>query len=256
MAEPVLLQDVKPSEGERSTMGDTALFIAHVERLIIRVKSAKLKDHDSMLQNLQAWIDRAMSGALDVSKTGDEVVETLTQGVDEMIHTRTLLRRVVNPLAGMALLGGALWAFTAWAVLESTLFLGTPVQIVLAAAIFGVAGSAFRVLLRTVLMQNEHTDRGALLVYGLARPLVGGVLAMAVFATFGAGIISLPIVSDQTTETPIVFLSGLGGGGVLVGQLAMFAFAFAAGFIEGYVVGPMGRGVARVASRIGEAGNR
>ena len=255
MTEPVRLQEMKPDERERGAIADAAPFVARVENLITRVRSAKLRDHGAIISTLEAWIDRAMTGHLDVSRNGDEVLDTLSRSVDEMIHSRTILRRVVNPLAGMALLAGGLWAFTAWAVLESTVFLGTPVQIVMAAVAFGVAGSAFRVLLRTVLMQNEYTDRAALFVYGLARPLVGGVLAMAVFAVFGAGIISLPLVADQTTETPILFLSGLGGGGVLAGQLALFAFAFAAGFIEGYLTSPLGRGVARIANRVADATN-
>ena len=82
----------------------------------------------------------------------------------------------------------------------------------------------------------------------------GGVLALAVFALFGSQIISLPIVSDQLTTTNVQFLAGNGGQGIMAGQLAMFAFAFGAGILEGYVTPRFARGVARMAGRNGSAG--
>ena len=90
-------------------------------------------------------------------------------------------------------------------------------------------------LLRAVTMQLEHTDKVALIMVGRARPLVGGVLALAVFALFGSGVISLPLVSDQETTTRVAFLAGQGGIGIFAGQLALFAFAFGAGILEGFI---------------------
>jgi len=239
-----------PSESQRPPVTEAAPFVARVERLMIRVRSAKLKDHESMLESLQAWIDRATSGGLDVGRDGEAVVTTLADNVDEMIKSRTLMRRVVSPLAGLALLGAAVWGLTVWTVASDILFLNTPVQIAMAAVIYGLAGSAFWVLLRSITFQYELTDRTALVMTGLARPLLGGVLALAVFSLFGAGIVSLPIVSDQQTTTPIDFLAGLGGQGILAGQLALFAFAFAAGILEGALLPVAGRGVSRWAGRI------
>ncbi len=251
MTEPVRFEaeEIAPKTGDQGTVIAAAPFVAKVERLMIRVRSAHLKDEQTMLDNLQAWIDRSMSGGMDVEHDGDQVVDTLTMNVDEMIQVRTVLRRVVSPMIGLAALSAVLAGVTVWTIAADTLLLGTPLQIVVAAIIFGVAGSAFRVLLRTVTMQHEQTDRAALFMIGLARPLVGGVLAMAIFATFGAGIISLPIVSDQETTTPVDFLAGLGGTGVLTGQLAMFAFAFAAGLAEGFLLPILGRQASRVGQR-------
>jgi hypothetical protein len=85
---------------------------------------------------------------------------------------------------------------------------------------------------------------------GLARPLVGGVLALGIFALFGSGIISLPIVSDQETSTFIDFLAFPGSGpGLVVGQLALFSFAFLAGLLEGFIVPSAGRTAARMIRR-------
>jgi len=214
-----------------------------------RVRNAKLRDHDLVLETLQGWIDRASTGGMDVARDGDEIVTTLGDNVEEMIRSRTLMRRVLNPLAGLTVMAAVLAGVTVWSIAADTLFLGTPLQIAIAAILFGIAGSSFRVLLRTVTFQYPHTDRWALFFTGLARPLVGGVLALAVFALFGAGIISLPLVSDQETTTPVTFLAGLGGGGVMAGQLALFAFAFAAGIVEGWLTPTVGRGVSRMAER-------
>lgn len=203
-----------------------------------------------MIDNLQAWIDRAMSGGIDVLRDGDQILGTLSANVSEMIHSRTMLRRVVSPMVGLAILAGALSAVTIIVSGFDALFLSTPLEIVFAAIIFGIAGSAFSVLLRTVTMHHEYTDKGALFMVGLARPLVGGVLAMAVFALFGAGVISLPQVSDQENTTRIAFLAGKGGSGIMAGQLALFAFAFGAGILEGYITPRFSRGVARVAEKV------
>jgi len=73
---------------------------------------------------------------------------------------------------------------------------------------------------------------------------------LAVFALFGAGIISLPLVSDQETTTRVSFLAGYGGQGIFAGQLALFAFAFGAGILEGYLTPRFSRGVARVAEKV------
>ena len=246
----VSFSEPTPKEGTRGPVTEAAPFIAQVERLMIRVRSAKLRDHDQMLENLQAWVDRAMSGGLDVGRDGESVIGTLSQNVQEMIRSRTLMRRVVSPMAGLAALGAVVWGLTVWAVASDILFLNTPVQITMAAVVYGLAGSAFWVLLRTITFQYELTDRTALFFTGLARPVLGGVLALAVFSVFGAGIVSLPIVSDQETTTPIGFLAGLGGQGVLAGQLAMFAFAFAAGILEGAFMPVAGRGVSRLAARL------
>jgi len=252
MTEPVRFEaeDATPQVSDRGMISEAAPFVAAVERLIIRVRSAKLSDHTQMIDNLQAWIDRAMSGGIDVLRDGDQILGTLSANVNEMIHSRTMLRRVVAPMAGLAILAGALSATTIVVSGFDALFLSTPLEIVFAAIIFGIAGSAFSVLLRTVTMQLEYTDKGALFMVGLARPLVGGVLAMAVFALFGAGVISLPLVSDQENTTRIGFLAGKGGSGIMAGQLALFAFAFGAGILEGYITPRFSRGVARVAERV------
>lgn len=252
MTEPVRFEaeDITPNESGRGMIAESAPFVASVERLMIRVRSAKLADHAQMLDNLQAWIDRAMSGGIDVLRDGDQILSTLNSNVGEMIHSRTMLRRIVSPMVGLTILAGALAAVTVTVSGVEALFLGTPLEIVFAAIIFGIAGSAFAVLLRTVTMQLEYTEKVALFMVGLARPLVGGVLALAVFALFGAGIISLPLVSDQESTTRVAFLAGSGGTGIFAGQLALFAFAFAAGIGEGYFTPRFSRGVARVANRI------
>ena len=215
-----------------------------------RVRNAKLRDHELVLDTLQGWIDRASTGALNVDRDGDAIVDTLTENVEEMIRSRTLMRRVLNPLAGLATMAALVAGVTVWAIAADTLLLGTPLQIVIVAILFGIAGSSFRVLLRTVTFEQPNTDRWALFLTGLARPVVGGVLALAVFALFGAGIISLPLVSDQETTTQVTFLAGLGGQGVMAGQLALFAFAFAVGIVEGWLTPAVGRGVSRAAERI------
>ena len=251
MTEPVRFEaeDIAPNESGKGMVSDAAPFVASVERLMIRVRSAKLRDHDQMIDNLQAWIDRAMSGGIDVVKDGEKVLSSLSENVGEMIQARTMLRRVVMPLAGLTILGGILAGAAALAVGNNANYLETPLEIVIAAIIFGIAGSALAVLLRTMTMQQEYTDRIALLMVGLARPLVGGVLALAVFALFGAGIISLPLVSDQQNITQVSFLAGNGGLGIMAGQLALFAFAFGAGILEGYVSPRFVRRVARATGR-------
>ena len=252
MTEPVRFEaeDVSPQESGRGMVAESAPFVASVEHLMIRVRSAKLRDEKQMIDNLQAWIDRAMSGGIDVLRDGEQILGTLSANVNEMIHSRTMLRRIVSPMAGLTLLAGALAAMTVTVAGVEALFLSTPLDIVFAAVIFGIAGSAFAVLLRTVTMQLEYTEKAALFMVGLARPLVGGVLALAVFALFGAGIISLPLVSDQETTTRVSFLAGYGGQGIFAGQLALFAFAFGAGILEGYLTPRFSRGVARVAEKV------
>ncbi|MCI0852306.1 MAG: hypothetical protein J4O01_09660, partial [Chloroflexi bacterium] len=63
MTEPVRFEaeDIAPSESGTGMVAESATFVASVERLMIRVRSAKLKDHSEMMENLQAWIDRAMA---------------------------------------------------------------------------------------------------------------------------------------------------------------------------------------------------
>ncbi len=255
MTEPVRFEaeDISPQESGRGMVAESAPFVASVERLMIRVRSAKLKDQSQMIDNLQAWIDRAMSGGIDVLRDGDQILGTLDANVGEMIHSRTMLRRIVSPMVGLSLLAGALTVVTVTVSGVEALFLSTPLEIVFAAVIFGIAGSAFTVLLRTVTLQLEYTEKVALFMVGLARPLVGGVLALAVFALFGAGIISLPLVSDQEATTRVAFLAGSGGTGIFAGQLALFAFAFTAGIFEGWLTPRFSRGVARVAGRISSA---
>jgi len=252
MTEPVRFETegISPNESDRGTIAEAGPFVAYVERLMIRVRSAKLKDQNQMLDNLQAWIDRAMTGGIDVLRDGDQIMGTLSANVSEMIDSRTMLRRIVSPMVGLAILAGALSVVTVTVSGFEALFLSTPLEIVFAAVIFGIAGSAFTVLLRTVTMQLEYTEKVALFMVGLARPLVGGVLALAVFALFGAGIISLPLVSDQESTTRIAFLAGYGGSGIFAGQLALFAFAFGAGIFEGYLTPRFSRGVARVADKV------
>lgn len=251
MTEPVPFEaeEITPNESGRGMVAESAPFVASVERLMIRVRSAKLNDHGQMIENLEAWIDRAIHGGMDVLRDGDKILATLNANVGEMIHSRTMLRRIVSPMVGLTLLAGALAATTVTVSGVEALFLSTPLEIVFAAVIFGIAGSAFAVLLRTVTMQLEYTEKVALFMVGLARPLVGGVLALAVFALFGAGIISLPLVSDQETTTRVSFLAGSGGSGIFAGQLALFAFAFAAGISEGFLTPRLSRGVARVADK-------
>ena len=247
---PVVSFSEQPRERERGTVAEAAPFIAKVEQLMTRVRNAKLRDHDLILETLQGWIDRASTGSIDVARDGEAIVTTLTDNVHEMIRSRTMMRRAFSPLAGLTALAGIGAGVTVWSIAADTLLLGTPLQIAIVAILFGVAGSSFRVLLRTVTFQYPHTDRWALFFTGLARPLVGGVLAMAMFALFGAGIVSLPLVSDQETTTRVAFLAGLGGQGVMAGQLALFAFAFAAGIVEGWVTPAVGQGVSRAAERL------
>lgn len=255
MTEPVRFEaeEITPQESGRGMLSESAPFVASVERLMIRVRSAKLKDESQMINNLQAWIDRAMSGGIDVLRDGDQILGTLSANVSEMIHSRTMLRRIVSPMVGLTLLSAALAAATVTVSGVEALFLSTPLEIVFAAVIFGIAGSAFTVLLRTVTMQLEYTEKVALLMVGLARPLVGGVLALAVFSLFGAGIISLPLVSDQESTTRVAFLAGQGGNGIMAGQLALFAFAFGAGIFEGYLTPRFSRGISRVADKVSSA---
>ncbi|NQW21468.1 MAG: hypothetical protein HQ477_12240 [Chloroflexi bacterium] len=252
MTEPVRFEaeDISPRMSGSGMLTESAPFVASVERLMIRVRSAKLNDHGQMLDNLQAWIDRAMTGGIDVLRDGDQILSTLNANVSEMIHSRTMLRRIVAPMVGLTLLTAALAAVTVTVSGVEALFLSTPLEIVFAAIIFGIAGSAFTVLLRTVTMQLEYTEKVALFMVGLARPLVGGVLALAVFALFGAGIVSLPLVSDQESTTRVSFLAGYGGNGIFAGQLALFAFAFGAGIFEGYITPRFSRGMARAANKI------
>jgi hypothetical protein len=252
MTEPVRFETegISPNESDRGMIAEAAPFVAYVERLMIRVRSAKLKDQNQMLDNLQAWIDRAMTGGIDVLRDGDQIMGTLSANVSEMIDSRTMLRRIVSPMVGLTILAGALSVVTVTVSGFEALFLSTPLEIVFAAVIFGIAGSAFTVLLRTVTMQLQYTEKVALFMVGLARPLVGGVLALAVFALFGAGIISLPLVSDQESTTRIAFLAGYGGSGIFAGQLALFAFAFGAGIFEGYLTPRFSRGMARVADKV------
>ena len=255
MTEPVRFEaeEIAPDESGKGMVSEAAPFVAAVERLMIRVRSAKLKDHGQMMENLQAWIDRAMVGGIDVAIDGEKVLSSLNANVDEMIQSRTLLRRVVSPMAGLTILAGALAGAAALAVGNNADFLAVPLEIFIAAIIFGIAGSALAVLLRTMTMQHEYTDKVALLMVGLARPLVGGVLALAVFSLFGAGIISLPLVADQNSTTRVAFLGDGRLNGIMAGQLALFAFAFGAGILEGYITPRFARGVARVANRIGSA---
>ncbi|HIN14749.1 MAG: hypothetical protein MK134_08810 [Dehalococcoidia bacterium] len=255
MTEPVRFEaeEIAPDESGRGALAAAAPFVASVERLMIRVRSAKLKDHDQMIENLQAWIDRAMAGGIDVVRDGDKILGSLSANVGEMIQSRTILRRVVSPMAGLTILAGALAGATALANGNNANFLGVPLEIFISAIIFGIAGSALAVLLRTMTMQHEYTDRVALLMVGLARPLVGGVLAMAVFSLFGAGIISLPLIADQNSTTRVAFLGDGRFAGIMAGQLALFAFAFGAGILEGWVTPRFARGVEKVAGRIGSA---
>lgn len=226
-------------------------FIAQVEQLITRVRNANLSDDGHVVENLQSWIERGLNGQVNFERDGEAIVARLESNVDELVRSRTLVRRVVAPLTGLVGLYAVLAGVTVWATAADALFLGTAVSITVAAVIFGIAGSSFRVLLRAVTFQYEQTDRWALLMLGLARPLVGGVLGLAVFAVFGSGIVSLPIVSEQETTTNVGFLAFPGSGpGVLVGQLAMFALAFVAGLLEGIFIPAAGRQVSRVAERI------
>ncbi len=76
------------------------------------------------------------------------------------------------------------------------------------------------------------------------------MLAFGIFALFGSAIISLPIVSDQETSPFIDFLAfPASGSGLVVGQLALFSFAFLAGLIEGFIVPSAGRTAGRMIRR-------
>ena len=243
-------EEGSPSPADRGPATEAAPFIALVERLKTRVRSAKLKDHGEVLEDLQAWIDRALRGEMNVARDGEQISGTLSTNVDEMIASRTVLRRVASPLIGLGILYLTLAGLTIWTVAADILFLGASLSVPMAAIIMGVIGSSFVVLIRTVTFQHQQTERGALLFTGLARPLVGGVLALGVFALFGSGIVSLPIVSDQETSTFIDFLAFPGSGpGLVVGQLALFSFAFLAGLLEGFIVPSAGRTAARMIRR-------
>lgn len=243
-------QEGVPSPGDRGPATEAAPFIATIERLKTRVRSAKLKDHTEVLDDLQTWIDRAVRGEMNVARDGEEIANTLGENVEEMIASRTVLRRVASPLLGLGILYLAMAGLAIWTVAADILFLGASLTVPMAAIIMGVAGSSFVVLIRTVTFQYQQTERGALLFTGLARPLVGGVLALGIFALFGSGIVSLPIVSDQETSSFIDFLAFPGSGpGLVVGQLALFSFAFLAGLFEGFIVPSAGRAAGRVVRR-------
>ncbi len=243
-----------PRPGERPPGTDASPFIAQIEQLATRVRNARLRDDQRVLENLEAWIERAEAGRIDFGQDGENIIARLESNVDEMVQARTLVRRVVAPAAGLGILFAILAGVTAWAAASDVLFLGSPLSVAVAAVLFGIAGSSFRVLLRTVSFQYEQTDRGALFLLGVARPIVGGLLGLAVFAVFGSGWISLPLVAEQTAETNVGFLAFPGSGpGVLAGQLAMFAIAFVAGLLEGIFIPAAGRGVARVANTISRA---
>ena len=247
-------ESAMPQEGGRRPASEAAPFVAQVEQLVTRVKNAKLRDDAQVLENLQAWIDRSMAGQIDVNRDGDRIIHTLETNVDEMVRARTLVRRVVGPLSGMLILYALLTGVTIWAVAADTLFLGTAISIPAAAIIVGVAGSSVRVLLRAVTFQYQQTDPGALFMLGLARPIVGAIVGLAAFAIFGSGMASLPLVSEQTATTNVAFLSFPGSGpGVLAGQLALFAIAFAAGLLEGIFIPAAGRGLSRVADTVAGA---
>ena len=156
-------------------------------------------------------------------------------------------------MAGLTILAAILAGAAALAKGNNAEFLAVPMEIFITAILFGIAGSALAVLLRTMTMQHQYTDKVALLMVGLARPLVGGVLALAVFSLFGAGIISLPLVSEQSSTTRVAFLGDGRFDGIMAGQLALFAFAFGAGILEGFVTPRFARGVAKVADRVGSA---
>ncbi len=241
-----------PEDGGRGFAAEAAPFVVQIEQLITRVRNAKLRDDTSVLENLQAWIDRATIGHIDVGRDGDRIIGSLESNVDEMIRSRTLVRRVLAPFGGLLSLFGLLAVVTIWAAANDTLFLGTAIAIPIAAVIFGTAGSSFRVLLRSVSFQYQQTDHGALYMLGFARPLVGAVLGLAAFAVFGSGMVSLPLVADQNSNTPVAFLDFPGSGSsVYSGQLAIFAIAFIAGLLEGVFIPAAGRGVASVADRVG-----
>jgi hypothetical protein len=247
----VEFSEAAPQSAGRSPGAAAAPFIAQVEQLITRVNNAKLKDDDEVLANLQQWIHRAENGNLDVVRDGVRIISTLENNVDEMIRSRTLVRRVVSPLSGMVVLYAILAGVTVWAVAADTLFLGTAVSIPAAAMIFGIAGSSFRVLLRVVTFQYQQTDPGALFLLGAARPVIGAMVGLAAFGIFGSGMASMPLVSDQESTTNVAFLAFPGSGpGVLAGQLAMFSIAFIAGLLEGIFIPAAGRGVSRVADRV------
>ena len=82
-------QEGAPSPTDRGPATEAAPFIAVIERLKTRVRSAKLKDHDEVLEDLQTWIDRALRGEMNVTRDGDTISETLSTNVDEMISSRT-----------------------------------------------------------------------------------------------------------------------------------------------------------------------
>ena len=240
--------------GERQPGTDASPFVAQVEQLATRVRNAKLRDDQRVLDNLEAWIERAEDGRINFPQDGENIIARLESNVDEMIQSRTLVRRVAAPAIGLGILYGILSGVTAWAAASDVLFLGSSLSIAVAAVLFGIAGSSFRVLLRTVSFQYGQTDRGALFLLGIARPVVGGLLGLAVFAMFGSGWVSLPLVSEQTAGTNVGFLAFPGSGpGVLAGQLALFAIAFIAGLLEGIFIPAAGRGVARVANTVARA---
>ena len=94
-------QEGSPSPTDRGPATEAAPFIALVEQLKTRVRSAKLKDHGEVLDDLQAWIDRSLRGEMNVARDGEQISNTLSVNVDEMIASRTVLRRVASPLLGL-----------------------------------------------------------------------------------------------------------------------------------------------------------
>lgn len=236
--------------GERPPGTDAAPFIARVQHLMTRVRNARLRNDQQKLQELQEWIDTARKGEIDFDSVGVlELVATIEADVDELVHSRTQVRRITAPMVGLGILAAVMTGVAAWAVAANVIVSGTALSVPVLAVAFGMAGSSFRVLLRALAFQYELTDRRALFMLGLARPVVGGVLGLAVFAAFGSGWISLPLVSQETDTTTVAFLGfPEGGGGIVAGQLAVFALAFVAGLLEGIFIPAAGRGVARVAN--------
>jgi hypothetical protein len=126
-------QEGSPSPTDRGPATDAAPFIAGVARLKTRVRSAKLKDHAEVLEDLQTWIDRALRGEMNIARDGDTISETLSTNVDEMIASRTVLRRVASPLIGLGILYLTLAGLTIWTVAADILFLGASLSVPMAA---------------------------------------------------------------------------------------------------------------------------
>ena len=222
------VEEVRSNEG----LTRAALFLVQIDHLIAQFTAAKIKKSDEVLSCLRTWRQQGELGNVDVSKNGDKVIDHLKDMVKETIDSGSMGRRMANPIMGVAIyvyfLPFILVAAGSYLRKDITL-LGVPLEFIGAVALFGTIGSLFRVLFRAVTHSYTETDRTALSLIGVARPIMGGILALFVAALFASGIVALPL---QEPAKVVTFM----GGGIEAGKLALLALAFLAGVSDELVM--------------------